>query len=176
MPRRRRPHVASSEEVHITRDGDDVMIEYADPSIPAARFAVGRDRMAHLTDGELLELWNDGIEAGGGAHASDYVATEVPQGRPQIERSASTGSWVPRGTVLRCVVEGHVESDSDRGFVNVDGQAISLKQFGKLLAIFEGWGMRIEFVPEHAIGERPRLRVQDPKSSKGPSSKRGAAK
>jgi hypothetical protein len=36
-----------------------------------------------------------------------------------------------------------------------------LKQFGKLLTTYEGWGMRIEFVPDVAVHRRPVLMVQE---------------
>jgi hypothetical protein len=173
MSRRKTAHPASlSEEIHVTREGDEVELEWADPGIPVVRFFVGRDRMEHLTDGELVEIWKEGGATGDARPDGSYVATEIPQGRPQIERAAGMGAWVPRGTVLRCRVEGHLESESERGFVNVDGKALSLKQFGRLLSIFEGWGMRIEFVPEKELGARPQVRVQDPKTSKGPNSRR----
>jgi hypothetical protein len=48
--------------------------------------------------------------------------------------------------------------------VKIDGQKLQLKQFGKLLASHEGWGMRIEFVPEDEVHRRPRLEVREPKA------------
>ena len=38
-----------------------------------------------------------------------------------------------------------------------------LKQFGKLLATYAGWGMRIEFVPENEVHRRPVHDVREPK-------------
>jgi hypothetical protein len=47
--------------------------------------------------------------------------------------------------------------------VRVDGRALRLKQFGKLLTSYEGWGMRIEFVPEQEVHRRPILEIREPK-------------
>jgi hypothetical protein len=45
-----RPHVASPDEVKITREGDAAIIEYADPKIAVTHFTLGRERMAQLSD------------------------------------------------------------------------------------------------------------------------------
>lgn len=167
MPHRSHAQVASTDEVRITRRGDVAVIEYADAKIPTARFTVGAERMAQLTDNEILELWNEGVEAALEHRAAlEYVATEIPAGRPQIERSAKSGSWVPRGTVLRCLLDGHVDGEDGRVFVKIDDQHLSLKAFANLLTIFEGWGMRIEFVPRDKLTKRPRHRVEEPKPGK----------
>lgn len=166
MPHRSHAQVASTDEVRITRRGDVAVIEYADAKIPTARFTVGAERMAQLTDTEILELWNEGVEAALEHRAAlEYVATEIPAGRPQIERSVS-GAWVPRGTVLRCLLDGHVDGEDGRVFVKIDDQHLSLKSFANLLTIFEGWGMRIEFVPKDKLTKRPRHRVEEPKGAK----------
>ena len=61
--------------------------------------------------------------------------------------------------MLRCPVQ-----DNERGHltVNIDGQTLSLKQFGKLLITYAGWGMRIEFMPEEEMHGRPVLEVREP--------------
>jgi hypothetical protein len=38
MPRPKRPHVASLDEVKITRQGNSAVIEYADPNISTTHF------------------------------------------------------------------------------------------------------------------------------------------
>jgi hypothetical protein len=38
-----------------------------------------------------------------------------------------------------------------------------LKQFGKLLTTYAGWGMRVEFVPEDEVHRRPAHEVREPK-------------
>ena len=60
--------------------------------------------------------------------------------------------------MLRCLIQ-----DDEHGqlVVKIDEQELRLKQFGKLLSTYEGWGMRIEFVPDVAVHRRPVLKVQE---------------
>jgi len=79
MPLPKRPHVASAEQVRITREGDTAIIEYADPSVATTYLKVGAERLASMTDEELLDFWNDGIEASEDHRRSlSYTATEIP--------------------------------------------------------------------------------------------------
>jgi hypothetical protein len=88
-----------------------------------------------------------------------YVAVEVPPGRPQIRYFPNGDQWVPRGGVVRCVVE---DDEQGQAVIFVDDQKLSLEEFGRLLTTYAGWGMRIEFTPEDETGQRPRLEVRDP--------------
>jgi hypothetical protein len=92
--------------------------------------------------------------------ASDYkrVAVELPLGSAQIEYFARCDQWVPRGSVLRCLIREDLHS---RLLIRVDERDLQLKQFGKLLATYEGWGMRIEFVPQEEV-HRPVVEIREP--------------
>jgi hypothetical protein len=46
MPMPRRPHKASPDEIKITRDGDAVIIAYADDSVATTHFKLGAERIA----------------------------------------------------------------------------------------------------------------------------------
>jgi hypothetical protein len=35
-------------------------------------------------------------------------------------------------------------------------------EFGKLLTTYEGWGMRIEFVPQEEVHRRPVVEIREP--------------
>jgi hypothetical protein len=50
----------------------------------------------------------------------EHVAIEVPLGHPQVEFFERGDQWVPRGHVLRCVVQGHSGDDPDEPFVTID--------------------------------------------------------
>ena len=63
MPRPRRPHRASPDEVRITRDGDYAIIAYADDAVATTHFKIGSERLAQMTDEQIIDLWNDGIDA-----------------------------------------------------------------------------------------------------------------
>jgi len=86
LPKPRRPHPASPDELNITRDGDYVIIAYADNSVATTQFQLGRERIATMTDDEIIAVWNEHLEARDAAMASyEHIAVEVPPGRPQID-------------------------------------------------------------------------------------------
>lgn len=58
-----RPHVASPDEVRITREADAAIIEYGDPDMATTHFTIGADKLGTMTDADILELWNESIEA-----------------------------------------------------------------------------------------------------------------
>lgn len=90
-----------------------------------------------------------------------HIAIEVPLGSPQIEYSTLTGQWTPRGSLLRC----RIDDDSERRVViGIDDYELRLEEFGKLLVVHAGWGMRIEFVPKDAVHRRPNHQVREPNS------------
>jgi hypothetical protein len=160
---RRRPHVASPDEVRIAREGDAAVIEYGDPNIARTYLTIGEDKLARMTDENILALWNAGIEASDELRRSiTYVATEVPVGKPQLERCNLSGELVSRGEIVRCVIEGRPDVD-DELFISVDGQDLTLRQFAKMIERYEGWGMRIEIVPDDELHLRPKRRVGEPK-------------
>jgi hypothetical protein len=86
------------------------------------------------------------------------VAFELPLGAAQIEYFSRHDQWVPRGGVLRCLIQ-----DDEHGqlIVKIDKRTLSLTQFGKLLATYAGWGMRIEFVPEDELHRRQVLEIRE---------------
>ena len=70
MPRKR-PFVASLNEVRITRDGETAIIEYADPDVWTTHFKLGAE-VQTMSDEEILERWNRGVEA-----TEDFIAEQV---------------------------------------------------------------------------------------------------
>ena len=83
--RKKRPRPASPDQVRITREGETAVIEYADPSVRVVNLQVGPS-LAAMTDAEVLELFNDMLEAQAEIAAGvDPTLTEIPPGLPQIE-------------------------------------------------------------------------------------------
>ncbi len=167
MPLPKRPYIASAEQVRITRNGDDAIIEYADESVATTHLKMGADKLASMTDEQLLEYWNDGIAAREAHRQSvNYTATEIPEGKPQVEFYELGNQWTPRGHVVRCEIlsDAAIEPALDEPFVSIDGRDFTLAEFMTMVGTFGGWGMRIEFVPDDELHKRPRLKVREPKT------------
>ncbi len=157
--RPKKPRRASLDEVRITRETDTAVIEFADPAISGVHFRLGHPVHA-MSDREILEEFNAMIEARDEIAARfDNKVVEIPIGKPQITHSPDADQWVPKGSVLRC----HIEDD-ERGelVVYIDDQKLDLREFGRLLTTYAGWGMRIYFVAEDAVAEEPVLEVREP--------------
>ena len=157
--RTKKPRQASPDEVRITREGDIAIIENADPSVSVVRLKVG-PALASMNDAAVLDLFNSVIEAQQKmSREYDDTLVEIPPGRPQIRYSKESDQWVPRGDVLRC----HIEDDETGELVvYVDDQALNLREFGRLLKTFAGWGMRISFVPDDRIADQPDIVIAEP--------------
>lgn len=162
--RKKDPHVASFDQVRITRDGDTAIIEYADPNVATTHMKYG-PRLAGMTDQDVLDDFNEGILAKEQFRAEhEYVADEMPLGKPQIEYSRECSQWVPRGDVLRCYIE---DGGPDRELtVQIDNHELSWIEFGRLLSVHAGWGMRVVFVPHDELHEEPRIEVREPEEKK----------
>jgi len=163
MPMPRRPHRASPDELKISRDGDDVIIAYADDSVATTHFKLGRERIAAMTDDEIIDYWNEHLEARDAAMAEyEHVAVEVPAGRPQLEFFEQGNQWVPRGHVVRCAVMGS-NGQPDEPFLTIDDRDFTPAEFARMVGTFGGWGMRIVFVPDDELHDEPVLEVREPR-------------
>jgi len=170
MPLKRHPYVASADQVRITREGDYAVIEYADDAVATTHLKMGADKLASMVDEELLDFWNDHIEAREDDRESvSYTATEIPVGKPQLQFFEEGNQWTPRGHVLRCQIlsDAAIQPHLDEPFVSIDGRDFTLGEFMTMVGSFGGWGMRIEFVPDDELHERPKVRVREPDSMKG---------
>ena len=82
--RLKRPRPASPDQIRITREGETAVIEYADPTIRVVNLRVGPS-LAAMNDAEVLELFNDMLEAQAEIAAGvSPTLTEIPPGLPQI--------------------------------------------------------------------------------------------
>jgi hypothetical protein len=157
--RKRRPPVARLADVTIRREGDEAIIDFRDPAIATTHFHVGT-ALHRLTDQQILDQFNEIVDAERRAAGRRHVALEIPVGRPQIRYYGIADQWVPRGGVLRCVID---DSGPDgEAIIHVDDQPLSLAEFGRLLCTYAGWGLRITFVPEDALATAPRITVGEP--------------
>jgi hypothetical protein len=159
----KQPYVASRDQVRISRDGEDAIIEYAEPGVATTHLRLGPE-VARLTDEEILGRHNEVLVAQRQlADEHVFVAVEIPPGRPQIRFEERSQQWVPRGEVVRCLVD-----DSEQGevVIDIDGHELSLEEFGRMIKTHAGWGMRIVFVPDDEIAEPPTIVVRDGKEER----------
>jgi hypothetical protein len=103
--RKKKPIPAVIDQVRITRDGNDAIIEYVDPTIPETRLTIG-PQMKTMTDRDIVDVFN-GVMAAQQRLLEDWdrTVTEIPPGKPQIEHRIDCDQWVPRGEVLRCIAD-----------------------------------------------------------------------
>jgi hypothetical protein len=164
MPRKKKPRIARLDQVRISRDGEDAIIEFLDGSTATTHLRIG-PQVQRMTDDEILLVFNRTVAAQ--VHRrdelSEYVAVEVPVGSPQVERFPGTVTeWVPRGNVLRCVIENGGGEDGDLPVIHVDDQEFEWEDFGRLICTYAGWGMRIVFVPDDELEREPKVVVREP--------------
>jgi hypothetical protein len=163
--RLRKPTRVSIEQVRITREGNDAIIDHADAGISGAHLAIGPE-IAAMTDADIVDLYNDILESQHRLLAEwDKTVIEEPLGEKQIDYHENSDQWVPRSDVLRCIIDdGGPEGEVT---IHIDDQELSLREFGRLLTVHAGWGMRIAFVPEEFVTENPKVKVRNAERRKG---------
>ena len=70
-----------------------------------------------MRDSEIVELHNESLrDKAAQASEKKQVAVEVPLGSTQIEYFARCDQWVPRGSVLRCLIRDdlHLSDEASR--------------------------------------------------------------
>ncbi len=160
--RRKKQRVARLDEVQITREGDAAVITFLDDSGPTTRLSIG-PKMREMSDAEVLEEYNECVMAQEFLAAScRHVAVEIPPGQPQLEYFASGRQWAPRGDVLRCVVHDCGPDPDRQAVIEIDDQELSIEEFGRMLTAYAGWGMRICFVPDNQLEDKPEIEVREP--------------
>jgi hypothetical protein len=162
--RLKKPTRAIVDQVQITREGNDAIIDYADAGIAGTRLTIGPD-IATMTDRDIIDVFNGILAAQERLLAAwDKTVTEEPPGEKQIDYCEDSDQWVPRGDVLRCIIDdGGPEGEVT---IRIDNKELSLAEFGRMLRVHAGWGMRIAFVLEEFISENPKVEIRKPKRRK----------
>lgn len=154
----RHPFVATLDQVHISRDGEDAIIEYRDPEVWTTQLKVG-PQIDGLSDQEVLDMHNEMVEAARARREENpYAATEVPPGSPQLEFDEGFAQWRLRGEVLRARIDDREEWVQ----LDVDGQSLNMEELQQLLAVYSGWGLRLVIVPDDEIERQPTIVVREP--------------
>jgi hypothetical protein len=159
--RLKKPTRVLIDEVRIVREGNDAIIDHANAGISAAHLAIGPG-IAAMTDADIVDLYKDILGSQQRLLAEwDKTVIEEPVGKKQIDYHENSDQWVPRGDVIRCIVD---DAGPEREVtIHIDDKELSLAEFGRLLKVHAGWGMRIAFVPEEFIAENPKVEIRKPK-------------
>ena len=118
-----------------------------------------------MTDEEILLPFNRTLAAQirNRDELGEYVAVEVPPGSPQVEGfPGTTTDWVPKGGVLRCLIEDGGGEDGTLPVIHIDDREFTWEDFGRLICTYAGWGVRMVFVPDDELAITPRIVVQEP--------------
>lgn len=161
---RNSPRIARLDQVEISRDAENAIIEFRNGALATTHLRIG-PQVQQMTDAEVLLLFNQTIAAQirNRDELGEYVAIEIPVGSPQVEHHPGTvNQWTPRGGVLRCSIEEGGGDDGLQPTVYVDDQEFSWDDFGKMLCTYAGWGMRIEFVPDDELEKTPKVAIREP--------------
>ena len=153
MPRKK-PFIATLDDVQIKREGTAVKIDYINLGDRGGqRIEVGEDT-TNMTDLELLEIHNHiarkMIES---AENYEHIAFEIPEGKPQIRYEKSSCQWVANGEVVRCCVGWDEKSEGPA--IEIDDKILTWQEFGRMVSTWEGWGMRITCVPDDELTKIP---------------------
>ena len=166
--RMRKPYVAKLHEVKISRQGEHGVIEYLEPNVSTTYLRIGPE-VQSMSDKEILDKHNEILRIQRQmALEYQHVAIEIPPGHPQIEYHQLADQWTPRGDVLRCVIDDG--GPDGEAIIYIDDRELSLREFGRLLTTYAGWGMRIVFVPDDETGDEPEIEVREPDVENTPGS------
>lgn len=162
--RLKKPTRVSIEQVLIKREGNNATIDHADASLSGVHLTIGPE-IAAMSDADIVDLYNDILESQQQLIAEwDRTVIEEPVGEKQIDYHEFSDQWVPRGDVLRCIIDdGGPDGEVT---IHIDDRELSLAEFGRLLRVHAGWGMRIAFVPEECITENPKVEIRKTKKRK----------
>ena len=162
--RPKRPTHVSIDQVRVTREGNAASIDHADASAPNVHLTIGPG-IELMSDADIVAMYNDILDAQWALLQDwDKTVVEEPPGEPQNDYHECSDQWVPRGDVLRCIVDdGGPDGEVT---IHIDDGELSLAEFGRLLKVHAGWGMGIAFVPEEFATENPKVKVRKPKGRK----------
>jgi hypothetical protein len=159
--RAKKPTHVLIDQVRITRDGDTATIDHADPNLSGAHLTIG-PQIAAMTDADIVAMYNDVLDSQWALLQQwDKTVVEEPPGEPQIDYHDNSDQWAPRGEVLRCIVDDG--GPDGEVIIHIDDKELSLRDFGRLLSVYAGWGMRIAFVPKEFVTENPKVKIRKSK-------------
>jgi hypothetical protein len=147
--------------VRSAREGNAAIIDHAGANLSGARIT----GIATMSDAEIVEMYNQILDSQWALLQKwDKTVVEEPPGEKQIDYHENSDQWAPRADGLRCIIDDG--GPDGEVVVHIDDQELSLREFGRLLRVHAGWGMRIAFVPEEFVSENPKVEIRKPKRRK----------
>ncbi len=64
--------------------------------------------------------------------------------------------------MLRCVIEDGGGEDGLLPIIYIDDREFTWDEFGRMLCVYAGWGMRIVFVSDDELDKEPKIVVREP--------------
>jgi hypothetical protein len=106
--RKKKPIPAVIDQVRITRDGNDAIIEYADATIPETRLTIG-PQIKTMTDRDIGGVFN-GVMAAQQRLLEDWdrTVTEIAPGNPQIDGDSAHDDGTPGVEAADYQIEPHL--------------------------------------------------------------------
>ena len=162
--RPKRPTHILIDQVRITGEGGDAIINHANANLSDARVVIGPG-IGSMTDADIVDMYNEILDVQWALLQQwDKTVVEEPPGEKQIDYHEQSDQWVTRGDVLRCIIDD--AGPNGEVTIHIDDEELSLAEFGRLLSVHAGWGMRIAFVPEEFVDENPTVKVRERKRLK----------
>ncbi len=92
--RPKKPTHVLIDQVRITREGNDAIIDHADANLSGARIT----GIATMSDAEIVEMYNEILDSQWALLQQwDKTVVEEPPGEKQIDYHENSDQWVPRG-------------------------------------------------------------------------------
>jgi len=84
-----------------------------------------------MIDAEIVEMYNEILDSQWALlEAWDKTVVEEPPGEKQIDYHENSDQWVPRGDVLRCIIDDG--GPNGEVTIHIDDEELSLREFGRL--------------------------------------------
>jgi hypothetical protein len=155
--RKKKRKVAFPKEVKITRDGDFAHVDFINPNYASVRTQFKPGELTSMTDKDILKEHNE-IVFSQERLIRNSRPKEMADGCSQIKYDAKYKQWVPRSDVLRCELTSGERFDEL--IVCIDDEELSWEDFGRMLKMFMGWGMRLMFLPQGQLFDPPSVEIQ----------------
>lgn len=142
----------TSDDLLVDARSDRIMIGHKDSQHNAGVLCIPLDEFDSLSEKQIIQRFNQHIDL----LLDDILNNrpiEIVHGEPQIQWNDTCRQWASVGDVLRCEL-GWDEED-ERVSVLIDGRELSGDEFMKVLEVYEGWGMRVEFVHPNRLLNPP---------------------